>query len=70
MATETSSFPALTMLTEEEAMFRDAIRDFAQNEIAPKAREMEKDGRYDPAVLHSLGLTYYAIGRGHSFAGA
>jgi butyryl-CoA dehydrogenase/short/branched chain acyl-CoA dehydrogenase len=54
MATETTPPPALTLLTEEEEMFRDAIRDFSQGEIAPKAREMESNGRYDESLIESL----------------
>jgi butyryl-CoA dehydrogenase/short/branched chain acyl-CoA dehydrogenase len=54
MTTETAAPPALTMLTEEEHLFKEAIGDFAQGEIAPKAREMEQNGRYDEALLRSL----------------
>lgn len=46
--------PALTELSEEEQAFRDAIRDFAQGEIAPRAQEMESVGRYDDNLLGSL----------------
>ena len=54
MSSENASPPALTMLSEEEAMFRDAIRDFAQAEIQPKAREMEKNACYDESLLKSV----------------
>jgi butyryl-CoA dehydrogenase/short/branched chain acyl-CoA dehydrogenase len=54
MNTETTTHPALTMLTEEEEMFRDAVGDFSQAEIAPKAREMEQNARYDESLLKSL----------------
>jgi butyryl-CoA dehydrogenase/short/branched chain acyl-CoA dehydrogenase len=54
MTTETTTQPALTMLTEEEVMFRDAVGEFSQAEIAPKAREMEQNARYDEALLKSL----------------
>lgn len=54
MSIETSATPALTMLSEEEAMFRDALREFAQGEIAPRAQEMERQGRYDEPLLKSL----------------
>jgi hypothetical protein len=40
MSIEMTAPPALTMLTEEEQMFQDAIHDFAQTEVAPKVREM------------------------------
>ncbi len=54
MPVEAMSRPALTMLSEDEAMFRDAIRDFAQGEVAPRARAMEEAGRYDETLIPSL----------------
>jgi butyryl-CoA dehydrogenase/short/branched chain acyl-CoA dehydrogenase len=44
----------LTVLSDEEALFRDTVHDFAQAEIAPKARAMDAGGRYDPALLPKL----------------
>ncbi len=44
----------LTVLSEDESLFRDSVHAFAQAEIAPKARAMERAGRYDPAVLSRL----------------
>jgi alkylation response protein AidB-like acyl-CoA dehydrogenase len=44
----------LTVLTEEEALFRDSVRDFAQAEIAPIARSMEAAGQYEPALIAKL----------------
>jgi butyryl-CoA dehydrogenase/short/branched chain acyl-CoA dehydrogenase len=44
----------LTVLSDEEALFRDTVHDFAQAEIAPKARAMDASGRYDPALLPKL----------------
>ena len=54
MSSENTAPPALTMLSEEEAMFRDAIRDFAQAEIQPRAREMDKNACYDESLLGSV----------------
>jgi alkylation response protein AidB-like acyl-CoA dehydrogenase len=54
MSTDATAQPALTMLTEEETLFRDAVRDFAQGEIAPRAAEMERNGRYDDGLVASL----------------
>ena len=34
--------PALTSLTEEERMFRDAVRDFAAAEVAPLVSAMDR----------------------------
>jgi alkylation response protein AidB-like acyl-CoA dehydrogenase len=44
----------LTVLSEDETLFRDSVRDFAAAEIAPIARAMDKAGRYDPALLPKL----------------
>ncbi len=54
MADVETARAALTTLSEEEAMFRDAIRDFAQGEIAPRSHEMDKAGRYDEDLVKSL----------------
>ena len=54
MSNEATAPAALTMLTEEEVMFRDAVRDFAQGEIQPKVEEMDKAHRYDESVIKSL----------------
>jgi alkylation response protein AidB-like acyl-CoA dehydrogenase len=52
MQTETSgSGSALTLLSEEEIMFRDAVAGFADQEVRPRVTEMEKAGRIDPALL-------------------
>jgi alkylation response protein AidB-like acyl-CoA dehydrogenase len=45
---------ALTMLTEDEVALRDAVGEWAQAEIAPKAAQLEADGRYSPELLRSL----------------
>ena len=44
----------LTVLSEEESLFRDSVHDFAQAEIAPIAQAMEAAGCYDPALLPKL----------------
>jgi alkylation response protein AidB-like acyl-CoA dehydrogenase len=54
MADGVMSNHALTMLSDEEKMFRDAIREFADGEIAPRARGMETAGRYDESLLKSI----------------
>ena len=46
--------PALTMLTEDERMFRDAVREYAEAEIAPRAAAMEQAHEYDAALLKGL----------------
>jgi alkylation response protein AidB-like acyl-CoA dehydrogenase len=54
MPTDTTARPALTDLAEDETLFRDAIRDFAEGEIRPLAQSMEKAGRYDPDLIPKL----------------
>ena len=46
--------PALTTLSEEEEMFRDAVRDFAQSEIAPRIQAMDEAERIDPDLIPKL----------------
>ncbi len=50
MQTETTP-SALTILSEEEVMFRDAIAAFAAEEVGPRVMAMEKAGRIDPELL-------------------
>src|SRR5438270_6642398 len=51
MQADTTSSPALTLLSEEEAMFRDAVAAFAEEEVRPRVAEMEKAGKIDSALL-------------------
>ncbi|MDG2283597.1 MAG: acyl-CoA dehydrogenase [Longimicrobiales bacterium] len=50
----TTSRPALSDLTEQERMFQEAARDFANAEIAPKIMEMDEAARMDPSLLPQL----------------
>ena len=52
--TEIDARPPLTQLSEDETAFREAVRTFAQGEIAPRARAMEEAGRYDADLLPKL----------------
>ena len=55
--TETSAdiaHPALSTLSEEESMFREAVRDFAESEIAPRAIAMDRDQTMDPDLIPQL----------------
>ena len=50
---------ALTHLTDDERLFRDTVRQFASNEIAPLVRQMDESQQMDAKLLrqlHSLGL--------------
>jgi len=44
----------LSVLSEDESLFRDSVHDFAQAEIAPLARAMDTSGRYEPALIPKL----------------
>ncbi len=51
MTTQTDARPALTILSEEEEMFRDAVAGFAEEEVRPRVMEMEKAARIDPDLI-------------------
>ena len=46
--------PALSSLTEQERMFQEAVRDFANAEIAPKVMEMDEAAQIDGSLLPQL----------------
>ncbi len=43
--------PALTVLTEEEELFRASVREFAEGEVRPRVEEMEKAGKLDQELI-------------------
>jgi alkylation response protein AidB-like acyl-CoA dehydrogenase len=55
MATDLSAGGApLTVLNEEETMFRDAVRQFAQEEVAPRVRRMDEEQKMDPDLIRQF----------------
>ena len=50
----TEAIPPLTTLTEEEEMLRDTVRQFAQQEIAPRVRAMDEAQKLDAGILEHL----------------
>src|SRR5581483_186220 len=50
MATDTLN-PPLTILSDDEAMFRDAVAGFAAEEVRPRVQQMERDGKIDPTLI-------------------
>jgi alkylation response protein AidB-like acyl-CoA dehydrogenase len=46
--------PPLTVLTEEERMFRDTVRLFAEENVAPRAAAMDQAGSMDPELVPAL----------------
>lgn len=49
-----STFRALTMLTEDELAFKDAVREFAESEIRPLVSQMDHDAKMAPALIEKL----------------
>jgi alkylation response protein AidB-like acyl-CoA dehydrogenase len=65
--------PALTVLSEEENMFRDMVRQFAEEQIAPMVGEMDREAKMDPSLIETLfelGLMGIEIPEEHGGAGA
>ena len=50
--------PALTTLSEQEGFFRDAVRDFAETNVAPKVMDMDRAGRTDRDLVRD----FFAMG--------
>src|SRR5688572_21695737 len=46
--------PPLTLLSEEEQMFRDTVRQFAEQTIAPLARAMDEAAQLDAELITQL----------------
>src|SRR3954453_8306480 len=46
--------PPLTVLSDEEAMFRDAVAGFATEEVRPRVQQMERDGKIDPSLIRKF----------------
>jgi short/branched chain acyl-CoA dehydrogenase len=69
-ADESSGFP-LTVLGEEEEMFRATVRDFAEEQIRPRTARMDKEGQLDPEIIprvFELGLM--GVGVPEEYGGA
>ena len=52
--TMAATFPALTRLAEDEAIFRDSVYEFADKEVRPLAREMDEQATMSPALIKKL----------------
>jgi butyryl-CoA dehydrogenase len=72
MTTHTT-IPALTALSDEEQMFREAVRGFADQEVRPRVDAMERAAAIDPALvpqLFELGLMAIEIPERYGGAGS
>ena len=68
----TSVAAPLSQLSEEEQMFRSAVRDFAEREVRPRVAQMEERGALDPTLIRKffeLGLMGIEIPEVHGGAG-
>jgi alkylation response protein AidB-like acyl-CoA dehydrogenase len=54
----TASHQALSTLSDEETMFRDAVAEFAEEEVRPRVQAMERAGRLDPEIIP----TFFELG--------
>ena len=51
---DTAVIPPLTTLSEDEQLLRDTVREFAESEIKPKVKEMERAGEIDPELIRKF----------------
>ena len=51
MTAESNTPAPLTILTEDELMFRDAVAEFATTDVAPRVKAMERAGKIDPDLI-------------------
>src|SRR5260370_38550149 len=64
--------PAPTRLSEEEQMFRDAVRDLAERDVRPRTAAMEQAAELDPTLIpkfFELGLMGIEIPETYNGAG-
>ncbi|MBA2340395.1 MAG: acyl-CoA dehydrogenase [Pyrinomonadaceae bacterium] len=62
----------LTVLSEDEEMFRASVREFAEGEIRPRVEAMEEHAKLDPALIKhcfELGLMSIEVPEEHGGAG-
>jgi alkylation response protein AidB-like acyl-CoA dehydrogenase len=50
-STTDTARPPLTILSEDEIAFRDAVAGFAAEEVKPRVQQMEQAGKIDPALI-------------------
>jgi alkylation response protein AidB-like acyl-CoA dehydrogenase len=49
-----TAVPALSMLSEEETLFRDTVREFAESEIAPHVSAMDEAAKFRPDLIEKF----------------
>lgn len=61
----------LTVLSEDEGMFRSSVREFAEGEIRPRVEAMEEHAKLDPALIkHCFDLGLMGIETPEEYGGA
>lgn len=68
-----SIHPALTMLSEEESLFKASVREFAEGEVRPRVEKMEHEGKIDPEFIKQcfeLGLMSIEVPEEYGGAGS
>ena len=63
----------LTVLSEDEVMFRDAVRQFAEEDVRPRVHQMDEAQKIDPALIpqfFELGLMGIEVPEQHGGTGA
>jgi alkylation response protein AidB-like acyl-CoA dehydrogenase len=64
--------PPLTILAEDERLFRDSVREFAEARVRPLVREMDEQAKMSPALvrqLFDLGVMGIEVPEAHGGAG-
>jgi alkylation response protein AidB-like acyl-CoA dehydrogenase len=64
--------PPLTVLSEDERLFRDSVREFADAQVRPLVREMDEQAKMSPALvrhLFELGIMGIEVPEAHGGAG-
>ena len=64
--------PPLTLLSEDEVLFRDAVTALADDQVRPRVMEMEAAGKVDPALTRQffeMGLMGIEIPEAYGGAG-
>ena len=54
MSDTLTASPALTILTEEEELFRQTVREFAEAEVRPHVTEMDEAGKFRPDLIQKF----------------
>jgi alkylation response protein AidB-like acyl-CoA dehydrogenase len=72
MSSTIASHPPLTILSEEEELFRESVAGFAAREVRPRVQEMERAGKIDPTLTKQyfeMGLMGLEVGEQYGGAG-